>query len=389
MLAGLGGAGAVAAPLLAIEMTGSMALAGIPLALLVVGSSAAVMPVTALSRRHGRRVGLSLSLLLAAFGALGVVAGGALGSFALVCVAILPFGAGNTAVMLARYAAADLSAPAQRGRAIGSVVFATTAGAVAGPNLLSASGRVAGVLALPAATGLFLVSAISFVAAAVVLLALFRPDPVRAAAQPSGGVQRPGRPLAPHSIVGLATIAVANLVMVSLMAMAPVEMHAGGHDLRLVGLVVSLHIAGMFAPAPLTGWLTDRVGPLRLAPVAVALLTVAGLVLAGAGSDATAFTVGVLLLGVGWNVALVAGSALLVADTPASDRPRIEGIGELSMGVAAGSGTALAGPLMGAAGYAALALVGAIAAAALAPLMLVAARRGVATTAAPAPRLLT
>jgi MFS family permease len=166
--------------------------------------------------------------------------------------------------------------------------------------------------------------------------------------------------LALPAAAGLASVVVANFVMVAIMAMAPVQMEATGHSLRLVGLAVSLHVAGMFAPAPLTGWLTDRVGALRVAPAGGGVLVLAGVISAIAGG-ALPFTVGIVLLGVG----------------------------ELSMGVAAGCGTALAGPLMGAAGYAALAVVSAIAAATLVAVLLAAARRGAPAATAPAPRMLT
>ncbi|HEX8929392.1 MAG TPA: MFS transporter, partial [Actinomycetota bacterium] len=158
VLSGLGGSGAAAGALLALDITGSDALASLPLALLVVGSASTVVPISALSRRAGRRTGLATALAIATVGAVGVVVAGELDSFALLLAASLLFGAGNTAVMLARYAAVDLSTPDERGRAIGRVVFATTFGAVAGPNLMEPAGRVATSLGLPELTGLFLTS---------------------------------------------------------------------------------------------------------------------------------------------------------------------------------------------------------------------------------------
>jgi MFS family permease len=367
----------------------------------VLGSSATVVPISALSRRAGRRTGLTVALVLAALGAGGVVAGGALESFLLVCASSAVFGAGNTAVMLARYAAADLSTPGQRGRAIGVVVFATTFGAVAGPNLLAPAGSVATALGLPELTGLFLFAAAAFVLAALVLFALLRPDPLQVAAalespavagdQHDAAPDVPLRQLLapPAAVTGLTTVMVANFVMVAIMAMAPVEMGAHGHGLHFVGLVISLHIAGMFGPSPLTGWLTDRVGPLPVAASAAVVLVVAGVLSATAGDVAYAFALGLFLLGVGWNLGLIAGSALLAAAGPVSQRPRLEGAGELSMGVAAGTATGLAGPVVGLAGYAVLAVAGAVAAAALAPFLIAAARRGIPESTAPARRLLT
>jgi MFS family permease len=399
VLAGLGGSGAAAGALLALDITGSESLASLPLALLVVGTSATVFPISALSRRAGRRAGLAVALGLGALGAGGVVAAGALDSFALVCVASVAFGAGNTAVMLARYAAADLSTPVRRGRAIGTVVFATTFGAVAGPNLLAPAGDLAEAIGLPRLTGLYLCSAAAFVLAGLVLLALLRPDPLQVAAaletrpaqddRPRRGKLPLGRLLAaPAAVTGLATVVVANFVMVAIMAMAPVHIGHHGHGLEIVGLLVSLHIAGMFAPAPLTGWLTDRAGPLWVAAAGAVVLVVSGMLSAVAGGSAPALAVGLTLLGVGWNMGLIAGSALLASAVEVAQRPRVEAAGELCMGVAAGAATALAGPLVGLAGYAVLAVAGAAAAAALGPLLYAVARRGTPADTAAAARML-
>jgi MFS family permease len=399
VLSGLGGSGAAAGALLALDITGSDALASLPLALLVVGSAATVVPISALSRRAGRRTGLGTALAIAAVGAAGVVVAGELDSFALLLAASLLFGAGNTAVMLARYAAVDLSTPAERGRAIGRVVFATTFGAVAGPNLMEPTGRVATSVGLPELTGLFLTSIVAFALAGLVLTVFLRPDPLKVAAALDSTAPAEDQLAAPPvplrdllspsaAVTGLTTVVVANFVMVAVMAMAPVHMHDHGHGLQFVGLVISLHVAGMFAPSPVTGWLTDRLGPLAVASGGAALLIAAGVLSAASGAEASTFALGLTLLGVGWNASLIAGSALLASAVPVVQRPRVEGAGELSMGVAAASATAIAGPVVGVAGYATLAVAGAVAAATLAPFLVSVARRGLPADVVPAPRVL-
>jgi MFS family permease len=173
------------------------------------------------------------------------------------------------------------------------------------------------------------------------------------------------------------------------MTMAPVHMGAHGHGLQVVGLAISLHIAGMFLPAPFAGWLTDRVGAQPVASVAAVLLVVAGVVAGVAGHGAAVFTAGLVLLGIGWNFALIAGSTLLASAVSTAQRPRVEGAAEVSMGIAAGTATAIAGPVVGVAGYGALAVGAAAAAAMLAPALVAAARRtGPPSTDVPAPRML-
>jgi MFS family permease len=387
LFSALGGSGAAAGSLLALDISGSQSLSSLPLALLLVGSSATVVPISALSRRAGRRTGLTVALATATVGSGAAVLAGVLANFELLCVASLLFGAGNTAVLLARYAAADLSSAEQRGRAIARVVFVTTFGGVAGPNLLAPAGTVAVSLGLPELTG-FLFSTAAVALAGCLLLALLRPDPLQiaivASSDAPGDDRRSERPRPPvrsllepaAASTGLATVVMANFVMVGIMAMAPVEMAGDGHGLRLIGLIVSLHVCGMFAPSPITGRLTDRFGPLPVAAAGGLLLAAGGVPLAAGGHGAAAFGVGLFLIGLGWNAALIAGSTMLASAVPVDQRPRIEGIGELSMGIAAAIATAAAGPVVGLAGYATLAIAAAAAGAALIPLLLALAQRG-------------
>jgi MFS family permease len=61
--------------------------------------------------------------------------------FLLLLVGALLFGFATAANLQARYAATDLATPERRGRALALVVWATTVGAVAGPNLTSQAQR--------------------------------------------------------------------------------------------------------------------------------------------------------------------------------------------------------------------------------------------------------
>jgi MFS family permease len=384
VLGGLGqAAGGAAGALLARDVAGTDAAAGLPLSLVVAGSALAAIPISGLSRSAGRRPGLATALVAGAAGAGLCVWAGAIENLPLLLVGCLLFGAGNTAVMLARYAAADLSEPERRARTIGMVVFATTFGAVAGPNLLDPAGAAAESAGLPPLTGLFVLAALAYMAAAAVLLTLLRPDPLRLAThdeppEDTWGLRPPlAELLTPPAVrAGLGTIVTANLVMVAVMAMTPVHMRHHDHSLTLVGFVISLHIAGMFAPAPITGRLADRFGARRVALGGCATLLAAGALAGAAGGAVPVLSAGLLLLGVGWNACLIAGSALLVSAVAVGQRPRVEGVGELSMGIAAAAGGALAGPAVAVASYPALAVTAAALAATVAPVLLVSATRG-------------
>jgi MFS family permease len=355
-------AGGTAGALIATQMTGSAASAGLPLGLLVVGSAAGAVLISRRTQQAGRTAGLILGYAVGSAGAAVVIVASVVSSFGLVLTGSAALGAANAAVFLSRYAAADVGAGAVRGRALGVVLAAAAVGAVASPNLLGPSGQLSSWLGLPRLAGLYVIAVPSFVIAGALLAALPRPSvdayidrldraksPELRAAVRSGRVVR-----------ALLVLGTANLVMVATMAVAPVHLMTHGHDLGSVGIAVAIHVAGMFAPSPLTGWLADRVGGAAVAAVGVVLLVVAGLGAAVSSAyGGGAFVAVLALLGIGWNAGVVGGSTLLIASIPASVRPQAEGIGETAMGLAAGAGAPAAGLIVAAGGFQALAIAGA------------------------------
>jgi MFS family permease len=362
-------AGGTAGALLAEHLTGTAAAAGLPLSLLVLGSGVGAVAVTRVMSGAGRRVGLAAAYLAGAAGAALAVAAAGWGSWPLLLAGCLLLGGGNAAVMLARYAAADLSS--HRGRSISTVVTAASVGAVVGPNLLGPTGALAGAVGLPAPAGLFLVAIPAFLGAALVLLAFLRPDPLqvaRAAAPPAGQPAPAGGRRGElavllgdrHIRLALLVLAISNLAMVGVMAVAPVHLHDHGAGMGAIGLIISVHIAAMYLPSPLSGWLSDRFGARVVAATGALLLLAAGAAAAVAGGGRVGITGALLLLGAGWNAGLIGGSALL-RDAPVAPslRTRAEGLGELGMGAAAAVGGGGAGLLLAAGGFGLLGLVAA------------------------------
>jgi MFS family permease len=352
-------AGGSAGALLAREMTGSTAWAGVPLGVLVVGSAAGALLIARQTSRAGRLAGLILGYGIGTAGAAIVIAAALVDDFGLLLVGSAALGAANAAIFLTRYAAAELGGVAGRGRALGIVFFATAFGAVASPNLLGPSGDVAEALGLESLAGLYLVAVVAFATAGLLLATLPRQSlPI------SGGktiARRELRAGLRSTRLALLVLACSNLVMVAVMAIAPVHLAAHGHSLDFVGLVVSIHVLCMFAPSPLTGWLADRAGSVTVAAIGAVLLAAAGV--SGAlldMSDGTAMTAMLALLGLGWNAGVVGGSTMLAASAPPSLRPQTEGIGEVAMGLAAGAGAPIAGLIVAFGDFTALSIAGAV-----------------------------
>ncbi len=354
-------AGAVAGPLLAEAVTGSPNYGPLPLGMVVVGAAASAPFVTRSMHQRGRVRGLAGCYLVAATGAAAVLA---------VMTAPLPeslrlvtllfgcllLGVGNTGVMLGRYAAADLAVPERRGEAMGFAMGAVTIGAVGGPALLGPAGTLSASIGLPASTGLFAIALVMFPCAAIVGLLAGRHTPVPGATAPDA--TGPAPTTARHPMdrwAPLLVLAVTNLTMVSVMGVMPNHLGHHGWSLTTTGLVVGMHIAAMFAPSPLTGRLLGRVGH-RQVSLYGAVLTVAAMVV-GVWWPADGNVLLLLLLGLGWNLQLHGGTAWLIAVTPAHERHRAEGAGEVVMGAGAAIGTlAVAGPVLAAGSLPALCL---------------------------------
>jgi MFS family permease len=349
----------VAGGLLVVAAGWPDAATGLPMAAQVCGAAVAAPALSRLSARRGRRGALGAGAALGAAGCLLVGLAAGWSDLALVLAGELAVGGGTTAVMLGRYAAADLGPEAARARAMAHVLVATTVGAVVGPNLLAPAGALGRGLGASAPVTAHLLAAVGFAAAAAVLAGGLRGSPR------TGGATAP-RPVVPPPAVrawpAVGALATANLVMVGVMTAAPVHLQHGGSGPVLIGAVVAGHIAAMYAPAPLSAFVTDRLGPPGAVALAAAVLVAAGGLAATAPGPA-ALAAAMVVLGAGWNLALIGGSALLTAGVPAAHRPRREGAGESAMAVAAAVGGAASGPLLVAGGYPLLGGAGAAAAA--------------------------
>jgi MFS family permease len=278
-------------------------------------------------------------------------------------------GFGNSANNLSRYAAADMYPAARRASAIGTVVWGATVGAVLGPNLIAGAGTLAASIGLPVLAGAYLLPLLFGGSAAAVSFVMLRPDPYELAdasvqeAIDSAALAAPllvtlRRPVVLAAIVALIA---GQVVMTLIMTMTPLHMTDNGHGLELVGLILSAHTFGMFALSPISGRLTDRFGSLRVIAVGLATLAVSGVMAALAPMDggATLF-VALFLLGFGWNLGFVAGSALLASGVTLGERTRVQGLTDAMIWTSAALASLSSGLVLALASYTVLGLIGAL-----------------------------
>lgn len=369
VLAGLGmGSTLSIGAILAAEVSGSPAFSGLAATMATLGAALAAIPLARLAGRAGRARALATGALTAAAGAVLAIIAAGLPSFPLLLVGIMLIGVGTAVNLQSRFAAADVAAPATRGRDLSLVVWATTVGAVSGPNLIGPGEQLGAAIGLPPLSGPFLFTVVAQISAATLYLVALRPDPLRlalqlardaaaAAAEAGESVTQAARSDRAGIRLALVALALSHATMVSVMAMTPVHLTDHGASLVIVGFTISLHIAGMYALSPVFGILADRLGRWWTILFGQSLLVASLLVTALGAENEAAVVVGLILLGLGWSASTVAGSALLTESTAPERRPVIQGRSDLLMSGSGAVGGLLAGPTLAALGYSGLSFV--------------------------------
>jgi MFS family permease len=348
-----------ATPLAAEELLGAARWSGLPSALAIMGTAAGSSWLAAVMSRHGRRRGLLLGYFTAATAAVFAALAVGLSSFPLLLASVFTIGAGYGANRLSRYAAADLYQPERQARAIGWVVWAGTIGSVLGPVLLEPTQRATGALSLPAVTGPFLLTSLAMCAAGLVVFVAF-PSDVRGRARHTSRALPFTHLRLANARVALVALVIGELVMVLIMTMTPIHVRNEGHGLDTVGLVIAAHTSGMFALSPLSGYLSDRVGRRPMIVIAGVFLVASGLVSSSAGASQGWLALGLFLLGWGWNLGFVSGSALLTEAVPYDERVRLQGFTDTVVWSSAAIAGVSSGLLLHSIGYPALCRLGAL-----------------------------
>lgn len=376
LFGGVGVASGVAVGALLVEQLGGTSVAGLGQAASVLGAAIAAVPLATMATRRGRRWSLALGYAIALFGGSLIIIAAIVSQLVVLLAGLGLFGVAQAVNLQSRYAAADGATPANRAQAMSVVIWATTVGSVAGPNLTAVGERLGPQFGVPGLAGPYLFSVLSFTAAATAIAVFFRPAAPagRQAPDISGDAAKTERALsalaalrwaAGHTVARFAVvlIAVAHATMVMVMVMTPLHMQHHGMSLELVGIVISLHVLGMFAFSPVIGWLADRFGATRIALAGMVVLATAialGFIAASAAAGRTLTAVALTVLGLGWSACMISASALLASTSSARVRVPLQGATDAGMNYAGAAAAALAGPILAFGGFRAVNLAAAV-----------------------------
>ena len=361
---GLGSAVSVGS-LLAAHVAGGESAAGLAATMSTLGSAIAAIPLARIAMQRGRRLALTLGAAIAIAGGTLIVVAGGLMSLPLVLLGLLGLGVGGAVNLQARFAVTDFSAPENRGRDLSLVVWATTVGAIVGPNLNGLGILLGDAWGLPELTGPFVFTVAAQIAAAATYWWGIGPN-VPTVTVTSNAINSAAR-LSRAVPLAIAVIGLGHATMVAVMAMTPVHLVHGGASVAESSFVISLHVAGMYALSPVFGILSDKIGRIPVIILGQVVLAISLAMTAFMAMDHTAVTIGLILLGLGWSANTVAGSALIGELSQGPKRLRTQGRSDAVMSASGALAGLLAGPAVMLLGYpglsvASFAFVGAAAA---------------------------
>jgi MFS family permease len=267
-------------------------------------------------------------------------------------------GAASASGYQARFAAIDLATSENRSKNLSLVVWGSTVGAVAGPNLMQPAGDFSNFLHLPRLVGPYFIAGISLSLATIVIFFFLKPDPYLTANLSSDGVTQRKHETTraalkhiraiPRALFAVSSIGVGHLSMVSIMVMTPVHMSHMDVALSVIGLVISVHVLGMYAFSPIVGALSDKLGRVRVIQIGF-LILLAAATLAGIAPDMQTIPMGIalFLLGLGWSCTLIAGSTFLSEAVSVEMKPSSQGASDLVMNLMGALGGAVSGLIIG------------------------------------------
>ncbi|MBZ0309788.1 MAG: MFS transporter, partial [Anaerolineae bacterium] len=351
--------------IVAVDLSGSKQAAGIPSTISTFSWALVAFPMGILMDNYGRRNGLMMGYVA---GVVGCLLGGIAiiqHSYGLLLLGVILLGISRSGSEQSRFIAAEIYPENRRGKIIGTIIFASTLGAIGGPALIAPSGYfVHTYYDFPKEAGPWLFSAGLMAVTTLATFLLLRPDP-RDFKQAEETLERSELPPRPLKIilqsaqvqVAIVAMLIGQFVMVLLMVITPLHMQNHSHSLEAISVVFMAHTLGMFGLSNLTGYLIDRFGRVNMI-IGGAVVLLLSATLAPLSSATLALVMALFLLGLGWNFCYIGGSSLLSDALTQSERGKTQGMNEAMVAFASGVASLSSGFIFDAGGFVAVSVIG-------------------------------
>ncbi len=310
--------------IVAAQMAPRPSLATVPISLAIVATALTTIPASLLMRRIGRRAGFIIGASIGLIGGLVAAQGIVRTDFLMFCGATLLFGSSMAFTQQYRFAAAESAPPDRLSQAVSYVLVGSLGAAIVNPQLaLAARWLIPGTQY----AGSFIAVSLLYAATIAVLTRLHVPPP--SVPRPRVATDAPHTPFAtPQFRMAVFAGACAYAVMSFVMTAAPISMHnIDHHDLEATTWVVQSHVLAMYLPSLFTGHVIARFGERNVMIWGGALLaSCAGVSLFG--HQLMHYWLGLVALGLGWNLLFVAGTTLLARSVDPASRHRAQALND-------------------------------------------------------------
>jgi MFS family permease len=368
----LASAGFIAAatinPILGAKLADDRSWATLPTAVYLLSGALSASAWGYIMDRIGRRNAIVVSLVIGILGNILVLIAIPASSFLLVTLGLILMGITSSAITLARFAAAEVNPPEQRGRAISTVVFGGVVGSILARVSAVPMGDLAISIGMDELAGAYIATLVLFAIATVIVFFGLRPDPrdlgkevarvhPELELRPEGELRPIGQILRqPAALTAVIAMALGQVVMVAVMVITSLHMEDHQHARSDIYSVISAHTFGMFFFSVISGRLADKWGRGMVILIGASTLLLA-CIMAPISPNVLPLAISLFLLGLGWNFCFVGGSALLADQLSPLERSRTQGTSDLLVGLASAIISLSSGFIFEAAGYTVIAII--------------------------------
>ena len=304
-------------------MTNINYLATLPTALMIVGTAVGSLFASKIMKMKGRKFGFSLASIINSFFSLICAYAVLINSFNLFCIGNLAIGLSVAFAQQYRFAATESVETSNIPKAISLILLLGIVASLLGANIVSVTKDFYITTYVGSYIAMSLLTIIPF------FFFLFYQNEDKVDQKEIKSQKTIFQLLSNKNIqLSILSAGVGYTTMSTLMTATPISMKMmHGFSLFSTGIVLQLHVIGMFLPSLITGDLINKFGHKKMiyAGIIIMLSTIATHFVF---ETYYGYMIGLILLGVGWNFLFVSGTSLLVVSYNKEDKFLAQGLND-------------------------------------------------------------